>query len=603
MVRAQDHRGPDDHATWSDADGSGRGSVALGHNRLSIIDLSRAGRQPMANGDGSLRLVFNGEIYNYVELRRQLSDYPYRSQSDSEVVLAAYERWGTECLGHFNGMFAMALWDARRRRLFCARDRMGIKPFYYARQGERWLFASEIKALLAAGCPATLDRGVLHDYLVKGLYEHSQRTFFESIHALRPGHYLLATPDEVTEHCYWSLKERVEALGDVAEGHSPDDWQGELRELLDDAVRLRLRSDVPVGMHLSGGLDSSALLSILDHLMPAGSRFQALTAVFGDDRYDEAIYADRVTRTLDLALDRVPFHVADFWQVAQDAQRHQEQPFGGVSTLGYWNMEAVARERGITVLLEGQGGDELFGGYAYYLADRVEDLVVAGRGAAADTLVRASSRHLAVPEAQLAAKVERMRRARGSLFQDGSSFLRTDCLNPDFVAAGGTGHAFDLPETTRFRRARVRDLRYSKLPRVLRFNDRMSMARGRELRVPLLDHRVVEYSFRLDDELLMHNGVGKWPLRCVLEGRLADDIRLAPKRAVVTPQKEWMRGPLRQEIRHRLERSELARRGILDPSRALDAFDAFCRDTRIENAFYIWQWLNLDLWMETFEVS
>ena len=613
MVRVLGHRGPDDEGAWLGGDGPDGPSIALGHNRLSILDLSADGHQPMANHDGSLRLVLNGEIYNYLELRQQLSDYPYRSRTDTEVVLAAYERWGTDCLRRFNGMFALALWDDRRRRLFCARDRIGIKPFYYTHHGGRLLFASEIKALLAAGCPAELDSEVLHDYLVEGLYEHTPRTFFRHVQVLQPGHFLLADArgvekhgveeHGVEEHCYWSLPERVEALGEVADGDAPADWRQQLGSLLDDSVRLRLRSDVPVGMHLSGGLDSSALLATLDHLMPPGSRFQAFTAVFGDPRYDEAIHADRVTRELSLDLERVPFDVADFWTVAQRAQWHQEQPFGGVSTLGYWNMEAMAQRRGITVLLEGQGGDELFGGYAYYLAERVEDLVAAERDDDACQLIRHSAQHLGVSKESLTAKVQRMRRSRGSLFQDGSSFLRTDCLSPDFVASAGTGHRFELPKASHFRRARVRDLRYSKLPRVLRFNDRMSMAFGRELRVPLLDHRIVEYSFRLDDALLLHDGITKWPLRHILEGRLADDIRLAPKRAVVTPQKEWMRGPLRQEIRHRLEDSRLARRGILDRQRALAAFDDFCRDTTVENAFYLWQWLNVDLWLQTFDVS
>ena len=263
----------------------------------------------------------------------------------------------------------------------------------------------------------------------------------------------------------------------------------------------------------------------------------------------------------------------------------------------------MARQQDVTVLLEGQGGDELFGGYAYYLADRAEDLVASDRGAASCDLVSQAAVHQGVPWQQLAAKVKRMRKARGSLFQDGSSFLRTDCLHDDFVAQQGTEHGFELPTTSRFRQARVRDLRYSKLPRVLRFNDRMSMAFGRELRVPLLDHRLVEYSFRLGDGWMLNEGMGKWPLRRVLEGCLDDRVRLASKRAVVTPQKEWMRGPLRQEIRRRLETSRLSERGILDGPKALAAFDTFCQDTSIENAFYIWQWINLDLWLETFSVT
>lgn len=601
MVESLHHRGPDDRGTWHNGTPEQPPTLALGHNRLSIIDLSRDGRQPMASADGALRLVLNGEIYNYRELSRELGDYPYRSQTDTEVLLAAYQRWGVDCLERLNGMFAFALWDDRQQRLFCARDRMGIKPFYYTRLDGRLLFGSEIKALLAAGYPARLDHGVLHDYLVKGLYEHTERTFFEGVRALRPGHFLLVDHGGLEERPYWNLAERVDSMGPVEDGQAPHDWPEELGALLDDAVRLRLRSDVTVGMHLSGGLDSSALLATLDRLMPEGAHFRAFTSVFGDPRYDEAIHADRVARNLELQLDRAPFDLDSFWQVAERTQWHQDQPFGGIATLGYWSLERLAREKDVTVLLEGQGGDELFGGYAYYLADRVEDLLSAGRGQEADALVAHTAAVEGRDPSQLTAKVRRMRAARGALFQDGSSFLRTDCLNPGFVAGEGTGHRFELPEGSHFRAARVRDLRYSKLPRVLRFNDRMSMAQGRELRIPLLDHRLVEYSFRLDDALMLHHGHTKWPLRRVLEGRLDDSVRLAPKRAVVTPQKEWMRGPLSQSIRQRLESSRLARLGILDRAAALDAFDTFCHDESIENAFYLWQWINLDLWLETFD--
>ena len=598
MVDSLAHRGPDDRGRYVDP----ANGVGLGHNRLSILDLGPAGRQPMADASGRLHLVFNGEIYNYRELREELHDYPYRTRTDTEVILAAYRQWGVSCVEHFNGMFAFALWDASRRQLFAARDRLGIKPFYYCHLNGCFLFASEIKALLAAGFPARMSQEILRDYLLQGWYEHRPETFFEGIRSLQPGHTLLCRDGELHEAPYWELSRIAEETTETFDA-GQETWRELLAERLDDAVRLRLRSDVPVGMHLSGGLDSSALLATLDHLLPAESRLEAFTATFGDARYDEVIHSRRVARSLDLQLHAAPFRPDELWATAERAQWHQEQPFGGVSTLGYWNLEQTARERGITVLLEGQGGDELFGGYAYYQADHVQDLLDTGRQDDIEPfLARCAERQGLSPE-QLTLKVERMRRSRGKIFQDGSSFLRTDCLADDFSRLGPSSPELRLPETSAFRRARVRDLRYTKLPRVLRFNDRMSMAFGRELRVPLLDHRLVELSFQLPDDLLLHDGHTKWPLRRALEGRLDDQIRLAPKRAVVTPQKEWFRGPLRQEIAARLERSELARLGILDRQRALAAFHQFTHDPKIENAFYLWQWLNLDLWIETFRVS
>lgn len=598
MIDSLAHRGPDDRGQLVDpAIGLG-----LGHNRLSILDLSPAGRQPMADASGALHIVFNGEIYNYRELRAELSDYPYRTQTDTEVILAAYRRWGESCVERFNGMFAFALWDGDRRQLFAARDRLGIKPFYFCRQDGCFFFASEIKALLAAGFPARMNREILRDYLLQGWYEHRPETFFEGIRALQPGHTLLYRDGEAHEAPYWELSRIAEESTETFDA-GQETWRERLAELLDDAVRLRLRSDVPVGMHLSGGLDSSALLATLDRLLPAESRLEAFTATFGDARYDEVIHSQKVTGSLDLQLHPARFHPDEFWATAERAQWHQEQPFGGVSTLGYWNLEKTARERGITVLLEGQGGDELFGGYAYYQADYVQDLLDTGRQEeVAPFLARCAERQDLSPQ-QLARNVERMRQSRGKIFQDGSSFLRTECLEEDFSRLGPASPELRLPQTSAFRRARVRDLRYTKLPRVLRFNDRMSMAFGRELRVPLLDHRLVELSFQLPDDLLLHDGHTKWPLRHALAGQLDDQIRLAPKRAVVTPQKEWFRGPLRREIAARLERSELTRLGILNRPRAMAAFDQFTHDPKIENAFYLWQWLNLDLWIETFRVS
>lgn len=597
MVAVQHHRGPDDRGLYVSQDHR----VGLGHNRLSIIDLSSAGRQPMSNHDGTVWIVFNGEIYNYLELRAQLKDYPYRSRTDTEVILAAYERWEEACVDQFIGMFAFAIWDERKQCLFCARDRIGIKPFYYAVEGKRIVFSSEIKGILATGWPAQVHDAVLYDYLARGLYDHTPETFFEGIYALEPGHILRWEGGRVTTRAYWDLAQFIREHSPPDE--APEDWRDELRALLTDAVRLRLRSDVPVGIHLTGGLDSSSVMALLGETMPEGGRMEAFTGVYGDSRYDETIHSAQVTRSLDVHLNACLLAPDAFWDVAASTQWHQEQPFGGVATTVYWHMEKAAREKGVIVLLEGQGGDELFGGYAYYLPEHAADLRRAGRDRALTAFVSAYADAHGVARDVMGRRIRAMQHASDRRYQDGSAFLRPHCLTQAFHETAPPPPVFPEPSTSVFTNARFRDIRYTKLPRVLRFNDRMSMAFGCELREPILDHRIVEFSFKLPNSFMIRDGLSKWPLRQALKGRLPDPIRLAPKRAVVTPQREWFRGPFRLDIEQRLRQSHLVAEGYLDGERALQEFRAFCEDPSVNNSFFIWQWLNMDLWFETFHPS
>ena len=599
MVYVQRHRGPDDFGIYINGDNT----VGLGHNRLSIIDISSAGHQPMSSYDGRLWIVLNGEVYNYVELRAELSDYPFQSQSDTEVVLAAYERWGEKCVEYFIGMFAFAIWDERQKKLFCARDRLGIKPFYYVIDGRKFIFSSEIKALLSAGWPAKTNDRIIYDYLAYGMYEHTAETFFNGVYSLEPGHTLVWNGKQINIQTYWDLAYIIANQNEPNE--TPKDWCEELEALLTDSVRLRLRSDVPVGVHLSGGFDSSMLIAFLAELVNPRGIIEAFTAAYGDKSYDETEYAVEVVRSLKINMNfnKIDFDPAKFWEIAKYAQWHQEQPFGGVSTLSYWNMEKSAREKGIIVLLEGQGGDELFGGYTYYIADHASDLQSSGRHEELKSFVEKYSEIHGIKPDILWERIKKMQNASSMSYQDGSSYLRPECLTESFSSIGRGVAGFPTPSKSRFTNARFRDLRFTKLPRVLRFNDRMSMAFGCELRVPILDHRIVELSFKLPNTLLLEHGLPKWPLREIVKNRLPAEVRLAPKRAVVTPQREWFRSILRDEIKDRLGRSELVKRGYIKGDMAQNLFEEFCVNDSIDNSFFIWQWLNLDLWFEVFKPS
>jgi asparagine synthase (glutamine-hydrolysing) len=621
MTSAQRHRGPDDADHWRDP----TLPVALGHRRLSIIDLRPDGRQPMASPEGDLRLVFNGEIYNYLELRSELRDYAYRTRTDSEVILAAYRAWGERCVDRFIGMFAFALWDAHRGVLFCARDRLGIKPFHWCWHDGGFLFASEVKGILAAGVPARPDEKTWGTYLVHGLYDHSDRTFFEGIRSLPPGHTL--TLDVGAMAALGDDLEPEEPWGGAASEDAPDAapfphgarlqirpyWElptltSETLERSDaeaeeafmatlvDSVRLRLRSDVPLGVNLSGGLDSASLMTVVDGLVTGTEALQTFTASFDDPRYDEADFAAAVPHRHPWTRHVERLAPADVWRLAAEMTWHQEAPFGGIATIAYHALHARTRAEGVTVLLEGQGVDELLGGYRYFAPHHHRDLLGAGDRARLKRELQAD------PDG----RVEAAARLRGTfcgrpldMYQDGTTHLRPAALCPDTRARAGAEPRLASPYRDHLRNALWRDLRHTKLPRVLRMNDRLSMAHSRELREPYLDHRVVELAFRLPGHQKLRNGRTKDLLRRAMRGRLPESVSGTAKRAVVTPQREWLRGALGDQVDAMLASPRFAARGWVDPAAARRELAAF-RAGRGGNAFFIWQWVSVELWHRRF---
>lgn len=554
MVAAERHRGPDAEGVYF----SPIQTAALGHNRLSIIDLSAAGRQPMSNRDGSLHIVFNGEIYNYLELRAELSDYEYRSRTDTEVILAAYERWGAGCLDRLIGMFAFLIWDEREQKLFAARDRFGVKPLYYyiGRDGDL-LVASEIKALIAAGVPVEPDETSWANYLTHGLNDHSERTFWKGVRQLPPGH-CLTWRNGVTGIARWY--DLAERSGEEYDLRPVEQVQEEYLSLLTESVRIRFRSDVPVGVNLSGGLDSSTLLGLVKAVQGEASEARAFTFICGDSRYDELPWVQRM-----LAQTRHPLTVSritpeEIPALAESVQAAEDEPFGGLPTLAYAKLFAEARQRGVIVLLDGQGMDEQWAGYDYY----------------ANTLNGDPA----------------------GVVQGTKGFaVRPDCLMAEFRAMA---ESFDTPApfADRLRNLQYRDARFTKIPRALRFNDRISMRASTELREPFLDHRLFELALRQPPQRKINNGVGKWMLRRMTAKMIPEGVVEAPKRALQTPQREWLRGPLKNWAQDRIE-AALNRFGgsWLDGAAVRAAWEKYCRGES-DNSFYIWQWISLDLAIE-----
>ncbi len=533
------HRGPDSHATWC---GDG---VAFGHTRLAIIDLSDAGRQPMANE--RFTLVFNGEVYNYVELRAELADYPFRSQTDSEVVLAAWTRWGRDCLDRLLGMFAFAIWDSETRELVAVRDRFGVKPLYLGMlDGGAIALASEIKTVRAAGVTSEPDPAAWATYLTTGAFDGA-RTFWRGVVAVPAGSLVRWSDGSIATERWYDLATRV---GQAFDERPVETVRADYLALLESSVSLRFRSDVPVGINLSGGVDSSTLLGLVHAVQGADSAITAFTFVTGDERYDELPWVNAMLERTKHPLVTCTLSPHEVPELASRVAAFQDEPYGGIPTLAYAKLFAEARARGVIVLLDGQGLDEQWAGYDYYRS-------------CTDAIVQGST----------------------------DPAVRGDCLAPAFRALA-TPLAPDAPFTDRLRNLQLRDLATTKLPRALRFNDRVSMASSTELREPFLDHRLVELALRQAADRKIRDGQGKWLLRNLAAGLLPDNVRYAPKRAVQTPQREWLRGPLRTWADHLIEQTFARHAAWFDVPRARATWHDYLRG-RGDNSFWIWQWLSL----------
>lgn len=593
--------------------------VAIGHRRLAIIDLSPLGLQPMASADRSLWIAYNGEVYNYLELRAYLERLGRRftTATDTEVILAAYERWGEDCVSRFNGMFAFAIWDARRRRLFLARDRLGVKPLYYYRDERAFLFASELKALLRyPELPRRLDRETAMDYLVHRLVNHSDASFIEGVRYLPAGHRMVVTLDGRVElGRWWSVPE---VNRDGANRGTPDEWVSRLRDLIEDAVRLRLRSDVPVGTCLSGGLDSSCVAAIVHRLLAAGvrgpdSRQVTFSAAYEDARFDERPYIDAMIRATGAQSHLVFPAAGDLWGEVDTFFYHQDEPVASTSQYAQWAVMRLAREQGVTVLLNGQGGDELLAGYpayqAVFLAERLRRGDVSGvvrEFAALRRLGQLSAFALAGRTAYELAPATLKSLARTWIAAESPEGRTRRVLTPE-AWAGYASRRMDLLESRARGSAGVQDRLYEdtflySLPSLLRYEDRSSMAFSRESRLPYLDYRFVEFAFTVPAQLKIRDGWTKWPLRQAFRDVLPDAVCWRrDKKGFVTPEVHWLRAG-REEIRRTFSGPTvaLADLGLVRPAALLGQLDASLQRPETATSTDLWRWFNLERWARRF---
>ncbi|TAJ08519.1 MAG: asparagine synthase (glutamine-hydrolyzing) [Nitrospirae bacterium] len=573
-------------------------SVGFGHRRLAILDRSPLGHQPMSCERGDLWLTYNGEIYNYLEIRQTLQQrgWTFRSMSDAEVLLYAYREWGEDCLHRFNGMFAFALWDARAQKLFCARDRWGMKPFYYRVTADRLTFGSEIKALLqeSQAAPAANQR-LVHAYLLLGLQDHTDGTMFEGVHQLRPGHVLTVERGRLRVRKWWTLDtmSAAEAVDDAAAVRT-------FQDLFADAVRLHLRSDVPVGSCLSGGLDSSSIVCTMQRRL-ATKPARTFSACFDEPACDERPYLHAVVAQTGVeSLEVFP----DGRRLYRDLPLvlwHQEEPFGSTSFLAQWAVMQAAGEQGIKVLLDGQGGDELLCGYPGYWGSYFGDLVRQGALGKAWHELRAYRASQGGPAPTVAANIARallpsrlVASARSRMKGHGTwvnrEFAARYSLATDYEERGGTAlanHVGAYLET------------YS-LPALLHHEDRSSMAFSVEARLPFLDVRLADQLLRWPARLKLREGMSKVILRAAMEGVLPESVRLrTDKMGFVTPQDRWLRETWRPDVEALFQSPAFAQRGYWDPVRLRQAYRDYCAG-RTELGNSIWRCLCLELWHQRF---
>jgi len=546
MVDAVAHRGPDGSGTFVE------GRVGLGHRRLAIIDLSEAAAQPMRCPDTGRVIVYNGEVYNYVELRAELAGQGtrFRTTSDTEVILAAYDRWGPSCVQRFNGMWAFALYDPAADVLFCSRDRFGVKPFCYADTPHAFVFGSELRQILPWLDRRQASRPELLDFLGFSIDERGTRTFFAGVRRLAPGHnlhYRIGRGTFTVERYY-----RVPRQEHVAPASAREAGEA-VGALLEDAVRLRLRSDVPVGTCLSGGLDSSSVAALASRLSAGPGRpFAAITAVPDSAAHDESAFARQVVEHARLDWHVVRADRAAFEAVLPDVVRAQEEPFQTPSACLQFLVMQAARRQGIPVLLDGQGGDETLLGYERYAVPVVRQLAATEGMASAWRQMRALSRHndklTLLTQAQLLAYFSlpalRWRRYRRQM--GGAPWL------PPLAAFRDRQPA---PESIfELQRRQVED---ESLPHLLRYEDRNSMWHGVEARLPFLDYRLVELALNLPAAFKIGDGWTKLALREAMRDRLPPAVVWRTRKmGFEAPADHWL-GHAREAMLDTVARSAL----------------------------------------------
>lgn len=546
MLKSIQHRGPDFSNIFT------TDNCVLGHNRLSIIDLSVDANQPMTSHCGRYTIVFNGEIYNYQDLKNLLkNEYDFKTNSDTEVIIAAFIKFNKDVLNLLNGMFSFLIWDNLDKKVFVARDRFGVKPFYYTIQQGQFYFGSEIKALFAGGIKKEENWKVWSAYLTYGTYGLPNETFWQDINQLPGGHFLeiqVETNNEINyNHLakgkWYDFIENVNKIEALDEFQLKNKYFG----ILNDSIKLRFIADVKVGFNISGGLDSSLLLALVNKNFPKNEAIEAFTFYSNNKEYDELPWVEQMITQTKNPLNKCLLDVNELENLINEVSYYQDEPFGGFPTMAYSLIFKEARKKNILVLLDGQGMDEAWAGYDYY-----------------------------------------QNKSGFNVQGSKTSPVRPEVLNKDFRNLA-IKDVYPMPFDDQLKNLQYRDIFYTKIPRALRFNDRVSMMHSTELREPFLDYRLVELAFAQKESVKIKNGQSKWMLRQLVGDLLADKIALAPKRPLQTPQREWISNELKISFSEKI--NQFGKLDFVDNVNLSNVWQQYLNGDN-DNSFYVWQWIN-----------
>ena len=595
MLKPMQHRGPDGHGIFIDA------GMGLGHLRLNVIDLSQAGDQPMQNKEGTVTLVFNGAIFNYIELRAELEKlgYNFQSNSDTETIIHAYEEWGTSCVKRLNGMWAFALWDKRLGRFFASRDRFGIKPFFFFKNGSGFAFASEIKGILATAPSAPRVNGnSLYHYLGmdNDTFYGSTETLFLGIQTLPAAHNLIWESGKMHLERYWGLCPRY--TQELFDYQRPKEA---FRALLIDAVKIRLRSNVPLGICLSGGLDSSVITLIISELF--GQKINTFSSIYRIEGYNEEEFVDTVAKNENIVSHKLFPDSKDFFLTIHKLILHTDEPVRLPQTFSHWRMLERA-SRDVTVVLSGHGSDELLGGYSEFLPSYLMTLAFdAFKNIDYGKLKKFLETVRAINHSTERILAPSMLKIVSSVVADATQRRwQNKVLSEDFIRH----HDSFSRETPRifpeeFTHHLFRSFFITHLPMALDFEDRIGMAFSLESRMPFLDHRLVEFCFGLSYQEKINGLTTKVILREAFKDILPDKIyNRKDKKALPTPMERWFRKELKNEVQEVLFSRQLREGGIFDSQKVQRLFEEHLAGKN--NTLYLWRVLVTELWMRNYGV-
>lgn len=598
------HRGPDDEGFLV------LKNFALGQRRLSILDLSPLGHQPMPYDNEKYWIVFNGEVYNYLEIRDELKKkgYKFKSESDTEVILAAYKEWGPDCVTFFNGMWAFLIYDRRKNQFFGARDRIGVKPFYYYYDRSKFVFASEIKAILKhPEIKAVPNEKIVWDYLVCGLVDHAEDTFFKGVKELKAGHHFLLKGDKLKIKKYWDIDAKKEIkIDDEAASR-------EFRELFLDSIKLRLRSDVPIGTCLSGGLDSSAIVcAVNEYLKKEGKNSQigtwqkTFSSVFKGKKYlwaDEQKFIKEVTKKTKAHSNFVFPSGKKLVGEIKDVIYHQDYPFCSTSIYAQWNVFRLASQNKVKVMLDGQGSDEFLAGYHPFFGIYFGELLKEGK---IFRYLYESFKYSRIHKQSVFKIYKELfynLARKGFLGKIFSSYFQRSSHEYDLFKKEWLGKfkapAPIMPTKNVFRNGLFSGIKMG-LPALLRYEDRDSMAFAIESRVPFLDYRLLEFIFSLPDNFKIRDGQTKFVMRQALKGILPEKIRnRQDKIGFATPEEVWMHEELGKEMKKVFVSEKFNSRGFFQKGKASKMFDEYLAGKN-SNYQLFWRLYNYEMWMRVF---